>query len=84
MEKTQRHHFNMKSGFAGDEARQDGTAGHLYDGVSATDKAALAQGFGQQVGSMFLSDLVTEGDLRRDASWAELRHVVQDLIAFMR
>lgn len=83
MGSAQRHHFNMKAGFMGDAERTD-ELGNLYDGVPTADRTALANGFGQQIASLFDSGDVTEQDLRRNSGWSELRPVVERLIAFMR
>jgi hypothetical protein len=84
MRAEQRHHFNLKAGFARDAQRMDATAGDLYDDVPDGDKARLANGFGAQISSLFQTGHVTEGDLRRDSGWTELRPVVQTLFAFLR
>lgn len=84
MQVVQRHHFNMKRGFASDEARTDATAGTLYDNVTSEDKAVLRYGFGTTVGTLFGGADVTESDLRRDSGWSELRPVIQELLAQVR
>lgn len=84
MQPVQRHHFNMKRGFAGDEARTDATAGTLYDDVTDKDRTVLTNGFGTTVGALFGGADVTESDLRRDSGWSELRPVIQELLAQVR
>jgi hypothetical protein len=84
MRPEQRHHFNLKAGFARDAQRTDATAGDLYNDVPDVDKARLANGFGAQIGTLFQTGYVTEADLRRDSGWKELRPVVQTLFAFLR
>ena len=83
MKTPQRHHFNVKGGFARDAQRTDANAGDLYDDVSPADKVQLANGFGTRVGALF-EDQVTEQDLRRDSGWTELRPVVEGLFARLR
>jgi hypothetical protein len=80
----QRHHFNMKAGFARDAQRADATAGDLYDDVTPADRLQLANGFGAQISMLFQTGHVAEHDLRRDSGWTELRPVVQALFAFLR
>jgi hypothetical protein len=81
---ARRHHFNMKAGFAGDAARQDASAGDLYDGVAEADKITLSGGFGPQIGDLFQTDHVKEQDLRRDSGWSELRPAIERLISLTR
>ena len=81
---VQRHHFNMKGGFAGDTGRTDASSGHLYDDVGDADNAVLANGFGPQVGRLFQTGHVTEPDLRRDSGWSELRPAMERLVTLMR
>jgi hypothetical protein len=84
MTDDQRHHYNMKRGFAGDVGRTDASAGDLYANVSPQDRQALAPGFGNDIAALFTDDSVTEADLRRDTGWAELRPVLANLLARMR
>ena len=84
MQPLQRHHFNMKHGFASDESRTDATAGTLYYDVTDQNKAALRNGFGTNVGGLFGGADVMESDLRRDSGWSELRPVIQELLAQVR
>jgi hypothetical protein len=80
----QRHHYNMKSGFKGDTARTDDSAGMLYDGVSEKAQRKLAAGFGSDIGDLFQTDGVSELDLRHDTGWEELRPVIRELLARVR
>lgn len=80
----QRHHYNMKTGFDGDQGRTDNSAGTLYDDVPEESRRTLAAGFGADIGDLFQNGAVTEADLRRDTGWDELRPVVLDLIARAR
>jgi hypothetical protein len=84
MRAEQRHHFNMKNGFAQDSKRTDASAGDLYAAVSATDHATLAQGFGERIGELFGTEYVTEQDLRADSGWSELRPAIVRLLAELR
>lgn len=84
MRDEQRHHYNMKHGFARDRARTDASAGTLYDDVPEETKAVLDAGFDSQIGGLFSGDNVTEADLRRDSGWSELRPVVRQLLAQLR
>ena len=84
MRAEQRHHFNMKNGFTQDSKRTDASAGHLYDDVNGTDKAALASGFGAKIRELFRGDYVTEHDLRADSGWSELRPAITRLLAELR
>lgn len=84
MTDKQRHHYNMKHGFAGDADRTDATAGDLYAGLHPSTHRALAAGFGGNIAELFAGESVTEADLRRDTGWAELRPVLTDLLARMR
>lgn len=84
MRDEQRHHYNMKHGFAGDESRTDASAGTLYDDVPEETRTMLRNGFGPQIGRLYGGDAVTEADLRRDSGWSELRPVVRQLLAQLR
>lgn len=88
MTPVQRHHFNMKGGFARDARRNDASAGTLYDDVADVDKRLMQSGFGDDVGDLFGSlsqqPQVKESDLRRDSGWSELRPVVRQLLARLR
>lgn len=84
MQPLQRHHFNMKGGFAKDEARRDASAGTLYDDVTDEDRMVLRHGFGTHVGGLFGGTEVMESDLRSDSGWSELRPAVRELLARMR
>jgi hypothetical protein len=84
MRDEQRHHFNMKHGFARDEARTDASAGTLYDDISEETRILLRTGFGSQIGRLFGGANVTEADLRRDSGWSEFRPVVRHLLAQLR
>jgi len=84
LSERQRHHYNMKTGFDGDRDRTDNSAGTVYDDVPDESRRTLATGFGGDIGDLYQSGLVTEGDLRRDTGWDELRPVVLDLIARVR
>jgi hypothetical protein len=84
MTKPQRAHFNMKRGFDQDARRTDATAGSLYNTVTDADRMVLKHGFGPRIREEFLSDAVTEVDLRRDSGWNEMRPVVHDLLSRLR
>ncbi|MET4222551.1 hypothetical protein ABIB00_007789 [Bradyrhizobium sp. LB14.3] len=84
MSDAQRAHYNMKEGLSGDAAKKGKTAGDLFDGVSAADKVALANGFGRAIGELFSSESVKEEHLRREGSWDEMNTVVTELIAILR
>ena len=81
---TQRHHFNLKGGFAADATRTDANAGDLYDGVAESDRMTLSSGFGSHIGDLFQTGRVAEQDLRQDSGWSEMRSVVNRLISLMR
>lgn len=84
----QRHHFNLKKGFAGDRERHENgeTAGTLFDDVSEADKQALEHGFGKTLANTYdpPGQKVAEVDLRNDGGWAELAPVISTLIALIR
>jgi len=75
----QRHHYNFKQGFAGDEDRPAPGAGELYNNLSAQAVAALERGFGPNIGDLFDGETVTEQDLRRDGGWSEMNPVITEL-----
>jgi hypothetical protein len=74
----------MKNGFERDARRTDASAGSLYADISQDDRRALAHGFGDDIGSLFAGELVTEADVRRSTGWAELRPALLDLLGRMR
>mgnify|MGYP003668476724 CR=1 FL=1 len=81
----QRHHFNLKAGFRGDEKRDDRTnAVPLYHDLDPGVRAALDTGFGGSIAEIFQSSFVDETVLRRDGSWAELNTMVRTLIELVR
>jgi hypothetical protein len=84
MNNHQRHHFNMKGGFADDAERKGPSAGDLYDSVPATDRESLNDGFGSRIAALFDSEDVREQDLRSDSGWSEMRPVVQRLLSQLR
>jgi hypothetical protein len=84
MQDEQRHHFNMKDGFEKDAKREDASAGDLYADLTGEDTRQLAHGFGGNIKALFSGATVTEGDLRRDSGWNELRPVLTQLLARMR
>jgi hypothetical protein len=94
MRSSQRHHYNMKEGFAKDRPRQ-AEAGSLYDDVPPRDRERLEHGFGKKIGMLFQdrypgnkkqlhsSQFVLERELRRDGGWEELRPAIRELLAHM-
>ena len=84
MTPEQRHHFNMKHGFAQDSKRTDAIAGDLYDSVAEKDTITLRAGFGERIRELFGGDSVTELHLRRDSGWSELRPAITELLARLR
>ena len=48
----QRHHYNMKHGFAGDVTRAS-EAGDLYDDLNADVRSALEHGIGKDIAELF-------------------------------
>jgi hypothetical protein len=89
---SQRHHYNMKEGFAKDRPRQ-AEAGSLYEDLPPRDREQLEHGFGEKIGMLFQdrypgrqkqvksTQYVFEGELRRDGGWKELRPAIRDLFA---
>lgn len=51
---AQRDHFDMKDGFRNRPA-DDPAYGDLYAGLNATRRAALANGFGKEIGKLFVT-----------------------------
>jgi hypothetical protein len=84
MTDPQRHHFNMKNGFAKDAKRRDANAGTLFDSVSHRDRETLSDGFGDQIADLLDPQAISEADLKADGSWAELKGIVSDLVELVR
>jgi len=84
MKTVQRHHFNLKDGFSQDAKRTDASAGDLYDDVNQNDQATLAHGLSRKIRDLFEGEYVTEGNLRADKGWSELRPVITRLLAELR
>ena len=84
----QRHHFNLKKGFAGDSKRiENGEKdGGLFDDVSETDRVALNHGLGPSLAELYdpPGEKVTDVDLLHDGGWAEMAPVISALIARIR
>ncbi|EYF00395.1 hypothetical protein [Chondromyces apiculatus] len=87
MSDVQRHHYNMKRGFAGDGGAGAGTnrsgpgAGDLYDDLGDDNREALKGGFAQDIASLYAENVVQERDLHREGALAEMTPVIDDLIA---
>ncbi len=81
---AQRHHFNLKYGLAGDSKRKDGPAEGLFDDRDHVDISNLQNGFGDDVATLFSTDIIDEKMLERDGSLTEMRPVINALIAQMR
>lgn len=92
MTPPQRHHYNMKEGFAKDLPRK-AEAGDLYDDLPERARERLNRGFGKKIGMLFQDphsgkheqtrgiQYVFERELRRDGGWDELRPAVRELFA---
>lgn len=82
----QRHHYNMKRGFARDRQRYDNgeTAGTLYMHVPADVMTELENGFGSQVSELFSNGFVHEAELRRDTGWDEMQAAVDAVMTLVR
>ena len=92
MTNAQRHHYNMKEGFAKDLPRK-AEAGDLYDDLPERARERLNRGFGKKIGMLFQDQYpgkqaqargiqyVFERELRRDGGWEELRPAIRDLFA---
>lgn len=94
----QRHHFNMKSGFAGDAHRPNevDTATQaeveaLFSAppVSEQDRAALERGFGEGIAELFQPDEahfrnpISEDRLRRDGQADEMEPLLRDILRWV-
>lgn len=87
----QRHHYNMKAGFEGDQERlrqsprsiQDAVT-ELFDGVDR--RGALIRGFGRDVGDRFKTENgrrpagLTEAMLREDGIGAEMQQLLERIM----
>lgn len=84
----QRHHYNLKRGFEGDQKRiaQGETAGSLFDGVPEEVKRALAYGLDRDLSELYAlpGQTVSEVDLKYEGGWAEVNPVISTLIAHIR
>lgn len=90
MTPAQRHHYNMKEGFAKDLPRK-AEAGDLYDELPERARERLNKGFGKKISMLFHDrhpnkqglgiQYVLERELRRDGGWDELRPAVRELFA---
>jgi hypothetical protein len=80
----QRHHFNMKRGFAGDLAVRGRSCGTLYSEVPPGERDLLQCGFGSSIADLFKGPLVTDDDLDRDGGRVELAPILSLLIALAR
>ena len=78
----QRHHFDMKLGFAA-LAHDAPAYGALYADLQDAQVEALTRGFGTKIGELF-DEEPAERDLRRDGGWDEMNPVVQSLIEAAR
>ncbi len=81
---SQKHHFNMKDGLAGDSKREGPNAGQLYDELERSVIKVLQVGFGSSVATLFATDIVDENMLNKDGSLSEMRPVLNALIAQVR
>lgn len=84
MSTAQRHHFNMKEGFAKDRERVGENAGSLYYDLTEEDRSTLQHGFELNIKKLFADGSVTEADLRRDGGWHELRPAICELMEMLR
>ena len=85
----QRHHFNLKKGFAGDKGRgaNGETTGGLYHDVAESLRQALQHGLGRTLAEELYSppgERVVEAHLIDDGGWSEVNPVVTAIIASFR
>lgn len=79
----QRAHFNMKRGFAGDQALA--SSGTLYSGLCPATISALNKGFGRDVAECYSKpDWVKDEHLDREGIRQELTQVISTLIKLLR
>jgi hypothetical protein len=98
MEPAQRHHYNLKEGFAKDEGRINAgeSVGTLYDNLTDPKRKHLKLGMkGLKLATLFEPRqapcgvggpayyLVTESDLRDDGSWEEINSQIRRLLAHL-
>lgn len=84
LSEQQRHHFNMKDGMLGDSKRKDANAGTLFDDQGVKEKVSLQSGFGSDVATLFSTEIISEEMMDRDGALAEMRPVINGLLAQMR
>ncbi len=95
LDDRQRHHFNMKGGFSGDEKRLDvferkskytakiaAEARALFADVDAETTASLASGFSPKITAVFRNQRLHREDawFEQDGSRSELRPVIDKMI----
>ncbi len=78
----QRHHFNMKTGFEGDEQQsRRGRATQLFANMVPKDRGALERGFGGDVGDLFADlDLLQEHWFFADGQEPEVRSLFEAIL----
>ncbi|PBB90346.1 hypothetical protein CK215_22090 [Mesorhizobium sp. WSM3864] len=84
MSSSQREHYNMKTGFQGDEDRQGPNCGTLYHNIVGATRASLMNGFGSHIAKLYSSEAISQDHLRRDGSENELRSLVTEILAMAR
>ena len=83
--RTQRNHFNMKSGFSGETRRNDGlTAGTLYEGIDRHVREVLEEGFGERIAELFGNEVNCVGAwYASDEQLAETQPMIKRLLAML-
>ena len=80
----QRHHYNMKEGFAQDKKEADHVAmvGSLYDGVPQSDLDVLERGIAKDIADLFHEKefRIAEHWLRTDGQEAEVHEIVDAIL----